>query len=617
MSGDTLDSGSIATGALAHYHSPADASPRKSRWRRAVSFARLAGALAALGVGLVLLSWQRLDGFFYDALVRSWYQWAGPRPAPEVVLAVIDEATLTATQRPLAQWQPQLAAALDVLARGGARVVGLDVVLTERAAIDQRGASLDLSLLAALARHRERMPVILAQTSAVASVDGATQMRPLQGAYGEVVGAQRIGSVLLPLDADGTARRLPTANSAPFSLQIARVIAPAALAPAPTGDRLIDYRLGAPLAVVSLRDAFANAQDDAWLRKRFADRPVLVGAALAMEDRLRAPRDPTLDGGQSTIGPAFAVAVQAQAVRSWLAPPLQRTPTIWPVLLTVLASGLVWTGARGRAVRIWMATVAVLLALLAISILALAANWVLPVTGAMAAALVAAALATAHSAWHGWQERSRLARVFGGYVSPRVFEQLVAGELDTRTRRLQNCAFLSADIRNFTALTESIGPTRVLELLNRYYARAAQVIHAVGGTVEDFRGDGLGAFFGAPQPMAAPAEAALQAARELLTMLPELNRALGADGLPTIEIGIGLSAGPGVAGHVGSPDRYHYAVFGRAANLAARLEALCKPLAVPLVAAEEFVAAVPGPWRSLGAHQIKGLGTLEVFTLDL
>ena len=117
--------------------------------------------------------------------------------------------------------------------------------------------------------------------------------------------------------------------------------------------------------------------------------------------------------------------------------------------------------------------------------------------------------------------------------------------------------------------------------------------------------------------MAAPAVAALQAARELLTMLPELNRALGADGLPTIEIGIGLSAGPGVAGHVGSPDRYHYAVFGRAANLAARLEALCKPLGVSMVAAEEFVAAVPGPWRSLGAQQIKGLGMLEVFTLDL
>ena len=130
------------------------------------------------------------------------------------MLAVIDEATLTATQRPLAQWQPQLAEALDVLARGGARVVGLDVVLTEKAAIDQRGASLDLFLLAALARHRERMPVVLAQTSAAESANGPTQTRPLQGAYAEVVGAKNIGSVLLPLDSDGTAISLPTANSA-------------------------------------------------------------------------------------------------------------------------------------------------------------------------------------------------------------------------------------------------------------------------------------------------------------------------------------------------------------------------------------------------------------------
>lgn len=571
--------------------------------------------MAAIAVGLALLSWQRLDGLYYDGLVRNWYRWSGPQTAPDIVLAVIDEATLTDAQRPLAQWQPQLAATLDVLARGGARVVGLDVVLTEKAAIDQRGASLDLSLLAALARHRERMPVVLAQTAANASVAGTTQLRPLQGAYGEVVGAGRIGNVLLPLDHDGTARRLPAFDSAPFSLQIARVISNADGASAPVGERLIDYRLGTPLAVVSLRDAFAHAQDEAWLRARFAGKPVLVGAALTLEDRLRVPRDPTLDW--QPAGPALGVAVQAQAVRSWLAPPLQRTPTLLPLLLTLLASSVIWTGARGRVLRIWLAAGGVVLALVASSILAFAADWVLPVSGAIATALVAAAFATAYSAWFGWQERSRLARVFGGYVSPRVFEQLVAGELDTRTRRLQNCAFLWADIRNFTALTDSIGPERVLELVNRYYAQAARVIHAAGGTVEDFRGDGLAAFFGAPQVMPAPAVAALQAAREVLSMLPELNRALAADRLPTIEIGIGLSTGPGVAGHVGSPDRYHYAVLGSATNLASRLEALCKPLGVPLVASEEFVAAAPGPWRALGVQQIKGMGTLDVFTLTL
>jgi len=593
-----------------------DVLPAQRTLQRPVSLGRVASALVAIAVGIVVLAWHRPDGLFYDALVRGWYRWAGPRPAPEIVLAVIDEATLTDAQRPLAQWQPQLAAALDVLARGGARVVGLDVVVTEKAAVDQRGALLDLSLLAALARHRERMPVVLAQTAGSASDGGTTRLRPLQGAYGEVVGPERIGNVLLPLDEDGTVRRLPAAASSPFSLQIARAITPEISASELNGDRLIDYRLGAPLTVVSLRDAFANAQDEAWLRKRFADRPVLLGAALTLEDRLRVPRDPALDS-QSIRGPALGVAVHAQAVRSWLAPPLQRTSTFWPLLLTVLASSLVWAGARGKVFRIWMAASAALLVLIAGAIVALAADYVLPVAGAMATTLVAAALATGHSAWHGWQERSRIARVFGGYVSPHVFEQLVAGELDTRTRRLQDCAFLWADIRDFTGLTESIGPARVLELVNRYYARVAQVIHAADGTVEDFRGDGLAAFFGAPQPMEAPALAALQAARDLLSMLPGLNHALVADGLPTIAIGIGLSKGTGVAGHVGSPDRYHYAVIGPATNLAARLEALCKPLGVPLVASKEFVVAAPGPWRSLGMQSIKGLGTVEVFTLDL
>lgn len=563
-----------------------------------------------------MLGWQRLDGLLYDAMVSNWYTPPERRPAADVVLAVIDEAALADVGRPLAQWQPQLALALDVLARGGARGVGLDVVLTEKAAIDPSGESLDLSLLAALARHHNRMPVVLAQTAAAASVNGTTPLRPLQGAYGEVVGAQRIGSALLPLDEDGTARRLPT-DGASFSLQIARAVTAGGVVSAPTSDRMIDYRLGAPLAVVSLRDVFANAQNAAWLRERFEDRTVLMGAALTLEDRVRVPSDPTLEWRQRTVGPALGIAVQAQAVRSWLAPPLRQTSTVWPMLLTILASGLVWTGARGRVLRIWVAAGATLLALLVISILAFAADWVLPLAGAMATAVVSAALATAHSAWYGWQERTRLARVFGGYVSPRVFDQLLAGELDTRTRRLQDCAFFFADIRNFTVLTESVGPTRVLELLNRYYAQAALIIHESGGTIQDFRGDGLSAFFGAPQALPAPAAAALQAASRLLTMLPKLNHELAADELPTIEIGIGLSIGPCVAGHVGSAERYHYAVIGSATNLAARLEALCKPLGAALIASKEFVEAVPGPWRSLGTQPIKGMGNLEAFTLDV
>ena len=607
MSGDTGDA-RIRKSVLAHYPIARD---------RPTSFLRVVSALAAITVGLALFTWQRLDGLYSDELVRGWYRWAGPRPSIEIVLAVIDEATLADAQRPLAQWQPQLAAALDVLARGGASVVGLDVVLTEKAVADQQGTSLDLSLLAALARHRERMPVVLAQTAARASVDGKTQLRPLQGAYGEIVGPQRIGNVLLPLDDDGTVRRLPSADSDPLSRQVARAIASTNFSATPNGERLIDYRLGKSLPVVSLRDAFAHSQDEAWLRQRFADRPVLLGAALNLEDRLRVPRDPTLDWRKPMAGAALGVAVQAQAVRSWLAPPLRRAPTIWAVLLTVMASGLALTGTRGRVIRVWLAAGAVVIALVLISIVAFAFDYVVPVSGAIATALVAAGLSTIQSAWLGWQERSRLARVFGGYVSPGVFHQLVAGEIDTKTRRVQDCAFLFADIRNFTAMTETIGPARVLELINRYYSLAARVIHAAGGTVEGFRGDGLAAFFGAPQAIAEPSTAALRAARGLLSMLPELNRALVADGLPAIEIGIGLSKGTGVAGHVGSPDRYHYAVIGGATNLAARLEALCTSLGVAMVASDAFVESTPGPWRSLGVQSIKGRGTMEVFTLDV
>jgi adenylate cyclase len=310
------------------------------------------------------------------------------------------------------------------------------------------------------------------------------------------------------------------------------------------------------------------------------------------------------------------VAVQAQAVRSWLAPPLQHAAPAWPVLLTFLASGVGFVGARGRVTRIWIYAAISAIALALLSVVAFAFDYVVPVAGAMAAALVAAASASAYSAWRGWQERLRVAQVFGGYVSPGVFQKLLAGEIDTRTRRLQDCAFLFADIRNFTAVTESIGPSRALEFLNLYYAHATEIIHSAGGTIESFRGDGLAAFFGAPQPLDDAAAAGLKAARDLLLMLPVINRKLEADSLPLIDIGIGLSKGTGIAGHVGSADRYHYSVIGTATNLAARLQELCKLLGVGLLASPEFVRSTSAPWRSLGVQPIKGVGDIEVFTLD-
>ena len=574
---------------------------------------RLLGFAVAVAVGLALLSWQRLDGMYYDELVRAWYRWAGARPAVDIVLAVIDEAALADTDRPLAQWQPQLAAALDLVARGGARVVGLDVVLTEKPAINPQGASLDLPLMAALARHQARMPVVLAQTATLAPNDGKAQLRPLQSAYVEIVGPERVGSVLLPLDDDGTARRLPNPDAMPFSLKIARAIEPAAGTAGTKG--LIDYRLGAPLSIVPLRDVFTNTHDDGWLRSRFAGRTVLIGAGV-LDDRLIVPRDPADGWGRPPRGTALGVAVQAQAVRSWLAPPLQHAALTWPVLLTLLASAVGFVGARGRVTQIWIYAAISAIALALCSAVAFAFDYVVPVVGAMAAALVAAAAASAYSAWRGWQERSRVAQVFGGYVSPGVFQKLLAGEIDTRTRRLQDCAFLFADIRNFTAVTELIGPARALEFLNLYYAHATEIIHSAGGTIESFRGDGLAAFFGAPQPLDGAAEAALKAARDLLLRLPALNRTLEADALPLIDIGIGLSKGTGIAGHVGSADRYHYSVIGTATNLAARLQELCKLLGVGLIASPEFVRATSAPWRSLGVQPIKGVGDLEVFTLD-
>ena len=57
-----------------------------------------------------------------------------------------------------------------------------------------------------------------------------------------------------------------------------------------------------------------------------------------------------------------------------------------------------------------------------------------------------------------------------------------------------------ADIRSFTALSESHDPAVIIELLNDYFALMFDAISEHGGTLNQMIGDGLMAVFGAPVP---------------------------------------------------------------------------------------------------------------------
>ena len=127
------------------------------------------------------------------------------------------------------------------------------------------------------------------------------------------------------------------------------------------------------------------------------------------------------------------------------------------------------------------------------------------------------------------------------------------------------------DIRNFTALTASLSPARVRELLDQYYEYLVARIHRHRGTVMQFVGDEVFAVFGAPLPDDRGAAEAVRCAVAMQDEVDALDDRLTDAGLPRVGFGIGVHRGSVVAAHVGTEDRRQYAVVGEAVIVGARL----------------------------------------------
>jgi adenylate cyclase len=166
---------------------------------------------------------------------------------------------------------------------------------------------------------------------------------------------------------------------------------------------------------------------------------------------------------------------------------------------------------------------------------------------------------------------------------------------------------MATDLRNFTSISDRLPGEEVIELLDDYFEVVASRVHAHGGNVLKFIGDGVLAIFrtdGALDQTAA--RAALVAAREILAGLAERKR----DG-QSLRAGIGLHIGTVMYGNVGSAERLDFTVIGPATNLAFRLEALTKQLGYPALASRAFADAAGLPLVSLGSHPIRGFQEIE------
>jgi adenylate cyclase len=165
--------------------------------------------------------------------------------------------------------------------------------------------------------------------------------------------------------------------------------------------------------------------------------------------------------------------------------------------------------------------------------------------------------------------RANYSRFMPEYVVKQLLERPDSFKLGGTN---QTITVLFADIRGFTAISETENPEKLVGLLNRYFSAMSEIIFAHGGTLDKYIGDGLMAIFGAPTASQEDADNAIQTAIEMQKRVQILNKELKIEGFKAIEIGIGLHTGVATVGYIGSDQRSEYTAIGDTVNLASRLE---------------------------------------------
>jgi class 3 adenylate cyclase len=187
----------------------------------------------------------------------------------------------------------------------------------------------------------------------------------------------------------------------------------------------------------------------------------------------------------------------------------------------------------------------------------------------------------------GLRERDRIRRSFERHVSPAVAEAILRDPGLAATAGVRReVTLLFVDVGGFSSFAESATPEQVVALLNEYFDAVCAIVLDSGGTVNELRGDGILAFWGAPVELRDHAARGCEAALRCRDRLARLDAGWVARGLAPRRFRIGLHSGEVVAGEIGTRERAKYGVVGDAVNLASRLEVANKAYGTSILVSE-------------------------------
>ena len=210
-------------------------------------------------------------------------------------------------------------------------------------------------------------------------------------------------------------------------------------------------------------------------------------------------------------------------------------------------------------------------------------------------------------------------RSFSRYVPIELVREFInsgrAAELGGERRRL---TIQFSDIKGFSGIAEKLKPEELVAEMSDYFSTVSGALRNHRGTIGQIYGDGILAFFNAPEIYPDHEASACRAALEVQQLLKKDRATRREAGRPEFSVRIGLEVGEVIVGNIGTADRFAYNVIGDAVNLASRLEGLCKYYGTAIIATCELKMATGAnfEWRHLDRVKVVGrLSDVDIYEL--
>ncbi len=192
------------------------------------------------------------------------------------------------------------------------------------------------------------------------------------------------------------------------------------------------------------------------------------------------------------------------------------------------------------------------------------------------------------------------------YLPSGLSEKILA-QRDKIEEERRQVTIMFVDMKGFTPLTEKLGPEETFGLMDQVFEILIHKVHDYEGTVNELRGDGILALFGAPIALEDGPQRAIRSSLAMHREMVKFSEKVKAErGIPPIQVRIGINTGPVVVGTLGNDLRVQFAAVGDTINMAARMEQLAEPGTTYVT--EDTFKLTEGFFRfeALGEKEVKG-----------